>query len=209
MNRASLRTLLSRQMSDVSAVDFVTAELNEALNEGVLGALKLQLSILPDSVKAISKSHIVLGQEFYEKPSDVFYLYKVQMLQADGTYKTIEKRDYDVIESRSSEAEDSVWAHFGRYAALSPIPAAGVTNGLRWLYVPTGQMTADTDIPVVHPGLHRLVFLEAALSLLPETGEPTKEIREAREREIAFAPAWLRMDVAEPELLRPMLDKGY
>lgn len=208
MNRASLRSLVQRQLNDVAAHDFDDPAVNDALDHGSFEALKIQLAILPDSVKAIATADMENGDEFYLKPTDAWQLYKVQTLQ-DGVYKTIEKRDYDQAEQRVEGSELVTWSHFGRYIALRPIPTADLTAGIRYLYVPSGAMSNDNDTPVVHLGLHRLVFLEACLALLPETGEAAKELRDARDRIVGMAASWLRQDIAEPDRFVPQIDKQY
>src|SRR5688572_24662233 len=108
MTRAALRALLQRQLNDVMAHDFSEPVLNDALDHGALETMKVQTALQPDSVKAIATDNVVLGNEFIPKPPDTWMLYKVQLL-TDGSYVTIEKRDYDTLDGRG-EGGTSVWA---------------------------------------------------------------------------------------------------
>lgn len=203
-----MRTLLRRRINEVTADNWTDGDLNDVLNLG-LHKVQQRISMVdPEAIVHIARAPIVLNEEFVAKPQGFWYEKDVRLLDVStGKYVSVQPLDYYLAKDVSTG--DTVYSHVGRHFALHPIPDASVSAGLEILFVPTLDMAADTDVPDVNLGLHETVVKAAQLLLMPETGEPYKDLKEALEADLLEIPLHYRTTAGPAPLLNPQVPKNY
>lgn len=217
MTRVTMRNLLRRRLQDaggINAQNWEDTDLNELLNLGLHKAQKAILKVSPLAFMAIDKQTIEEDQEFYAKPDGFWYERQIQLLDtSENRYRTIKREDYEIASRRESTSSEITWSDFGRHIAIFPVPSARVALGLRWLYVPTLEMSADNDVPQIHQGLHTLPLWYAHRLALGETGETNEAIRDVEGligADLADIPDYYHGGgSASGDMLVPQFHKGF
>ncbi len=203
-----MRTLLRRRINEITADQWADGDLNDVLNLGLHQVQKRIMAIDPEAFIYIARAPITALEEFVPKPVGMWYEKAVRLKDSStGLYGGIEKMDYYLAETLTSG--DAVYSHLGRFLAIHPIPSANVTNGVEILYIPVLSMAVDTDVPDVHIGLHDAIVKAAQLSLLPETGEPFKDLQASLDAELLEIPLYYRQSAGQAPALNPQVPKDY
>lgn len=203
-----MRTLLRRRLNEVLADNWQDEDLNDVLNLALHRVQKRILTIEPEAFLYIANAPITINQEFIAKPVGMWYEKEVRLLDtATGLYGEIDRLPYHTAKTLTSG--DTAYAHFGRFFAIRPIPAASILAGLQVLYVPTLTMAVDSDVPDVNLGLHDAIVKAALLTLLPETGEAYKEVKEQYEEDMGDVHLYYRMSASANQQLEPVVPKDY
>jgi hypothetical protein len=190
MNCASMQSMLRRRLQDTtSGIDgtgnWSRAELLDLLNLGLSKAQKAIQRVSPNAFTVIDVMNIEALKEFYQKPDGIWTLRQLRYRgDTNSRYRNLRRADYvdreavgDVsLGSGGAPGGDITYSDFGTYVAISPVPAAQIVAGLQWIYTNTLSVSADTDVPALHIGLHGLPVYWAHRLALGETGE----LQEAR-----------------------------
>lgn len=182
MTRGDMRGVLRAQLKDEGgSPTFSDTRLNTYLSEGLHLVQKEVMKVAPEAFVSWYTQDITANNEFYAAPAGFWYELRVEVLDTtDNKYKKIGKLPLDFFETRTSSAA-TVYTRKGRWILLNPTPAAAINDGLRLIFVPTLGMSADTDTPDLHPGLHMAMVLWAKKIA---TGEDD-ETNEATDRDLA------------------------
>lgn len=212
-----MQALLKRRLQepDGATVDaYSLAELQALLGLGLIEVQKRILAADPDAIAANYDQDIVSGTEDYAMRSTDWHLKRALKLDTtSGKYKPIGRISLAETDARTaadiSADSELRYALFGRSVRLSPVPASNQTDGLRLVVVPTVAMASDSaePTPEIHPALHMLVVLEAALLALPEKAEARPELLEERNRHLSFLDFYRRSEEHVP--LSVGVEKGY
>ncbi len=204
-----MRSLLRRRINEVSADNWADADLDDILNFGLHKVQQRIMAVDPEAFIYKARTPVVANEEFIDKPVGMWYEKSVRLLNtASNLYETIEPMDYDLAVLHEDDSE-RVYSHLGRFFALHPIPTTSVAAGFEILYIPTLDMAADSDVPDVKVPLHECIVKAAQLVLMPETGEPYKDLKESLENDLNEIPLYYRVSAGRAPLLRPDVDKGY
>lgn len=210
MTRATMRALLRRRLNEVVVDQWQDTDLNDLLNYGLHQTQKEVMKIDPQAFIYLYTADIVNGRDLYDKPQGLWYEIEVALLDvASNSYSNVLRRkDYNVARTLQS-ADQPVYCNVGRFFGIYPIPSASVANGMRIMGVPTLEMTADSDVPQIHLGLHEAVVLWAQLLAIGETSEAAKDVKDVLANLLNDIPKFYFISGGEPEAFMPTIDKQY
>ncbi len=212
MNCLSMQNLLRRRLQDpagaVDGTNWSRDELIELLNLGLAKTQKAIMRVSPDAFVAIDAMNIELNKEFYQKPDGCWKIREVRYrASASEPYRTMKKLDSIDQPVSTSTGGTISWADFGDYIAVRPVPTAQIVQGLQWIFVPNISVSADTDVPRIHIGLHALPVYMAQRIAIGETGELAEartEVNELIQGELADIPDYYQVggqnDYLVPEI---------
>jgi hypothetical protein len=205
-----MRDILRRRVMESSpGENWDDPALNQALNDGLVKAQEEVMEIVPDAFVHIVQQDLVAAQEFYARPSGIWYELFVQRLDSTSSrYVDIEERDYALGRIKTDADSEVTYSILGRHFAIHPIPPTTIVNGLQTIFVPTLSMSDDGDVPELHLGLHMLIVLWAHRILVGETGEQVGEIKDLMTEYRASVPRYYKRS-GRPEFIRPNTVKNY
>lgn len=167
MTRATIRTLLRRQIMEVTPQNWDDLELNDLINFGVHFVQKEVMKVDPEGFLEWVRRNITAGESFYAKPDGSWWPNQVRLLDpTSGKYTKLDFKPFDVAETWT---ENTVWSRRGNYLAIYPTPSITVVNGLELIHVPTLTLAADGDVPPVPIGLHLGIVYFSKMTALGET----------------------------------------
>lgn len=207
MTRATLRELLRRQVNEVDPDDWDDTQLNDLLNYGAHQVQKEILKVDKLAFMFRDLRHIDANEDLVDKPQGMWYEWRLEKKDAStGVYKRMRRKDYttvrDVVELPTDD-QGTVYSNIGRWFALTPTPTVSITNGLRIWYMPTLDMSDDTDVSPIHQALHPAIVLEAKLLAMGETSEAATPVLEALAHYVADIPAYYTDSLGDNESLVP------
>jgi hypothetical protein len=201
-----MRDLLRREIQEETADQWSDIQLNTALDFGVFQVEKAILGVDAEAFVHVYKINIESGKDWYPLPTSFVREIEVGLLEGTG-YSVIPAIEYAESRGANAPASDTRYSIIGRYIALTPVPSANLTDGLRLLFVPVLTMAEDTDTPDIPDVLHVAAVLYAKMLLLEETGEPLDGTERQVARIMADLPLWYQRGA--PSHLTPsgMADK--
>ncbi len=213
MTRVQLRTMLRRQLQEVTAAKWTDAVLNSYLNLGLQFVQRRIMAINPEFVIYTDLTNVVSAQSNYPKPIGTKFDCNVYYKSSTTATKftKLKRIPYlDIAEFLTAGVSPtnltSAYAIKGRFLVIWPTPTANVTNGLKLESVPTLSMGADADVPYdIVTDLHEAIVYRAGMIALRDTDEPgdlfTAELKAA----LDDLPLYYRVSAA-PDHITPDID---
>jgi hypothetical protein len=196
-----MRTLLRRELNEVSAEQWSDSELNDLLNYGLQWVQTQIVKVSPAFVVHRYLAPIQANKDLVDKPVGMLWEWRFEKLDSSSsTYKRVPRHPggYEEMTKRGSGA-DLAYTHIGRWFAVHPVPTSDLADGWRVWFMPTLDMAADSDVPdIVHP-LHYAVVLKAKLLAIGETAESSDDTRKRLGDMLADIFTWYQDSAAEPE----------
>jgi hypothetical protein len=204
-----MRTKLRRRLQEETADRWQDTDLNTILNLALVEMEKEVMKVDPEAFSYIDRADIVKDQEFYEFPAGCWYEREIRILGSDGKYTRMERINFAERADRTT-GDDAVYARFSRqYFVLSPIPNAAKVNGLEAVWVPTLTMAEDTDVPVLHLGLHEGVVMFGEVIANGDTGDSSEDTLKELARVINSIPQYYLISAGTPSRWTVDVSKGY
>lgn len=181
MTRGQLRTMLRRQLQEVSEDQWTDDTLDSYLNMGLHSLQQAIMAVRPEAYLRIDDTDIVNASSdptlaLIPKPQG--FHHEIRLQKQDSTsssgWTDLGMISYTKTRGRVSSGQELKYAHWGRYFLLSPPPSTSVVGGLRLEWVPTLTMAEDTDVPDVPISLHKAIVYYAMKDALGETTEAAK-----------------------------------
>ena len=204
MNRATLRSILSRRVGDTDDRTWTEAEKNEALDHGAFMLSNKLQETDPEFLVRVAYADVVNGQVRYEKPGDMWGEIAVGYRDSVSPtgYRDLDLKPFSVVRKRrqygTSSGVPDAYATRGRYIELSLTPQASVNEGLEIVYTSSLAMGTDNDVPECHPSLHPAIIYEAQLLLEPDAKEASSTLT-LLERLYATIPSFYRKRNTKPD----------
>jgi hypothetical protein len=211
-----MRGALRRRLQEDVADRWSDADLNLALNHGLIELEKEILKVDPEAFSYIDRADIVANQEYYEWPDGIWYERELRYLNSSPalplTYTSMRRINFNErADGAHTDASVTCYARFDRERfVLAPVPTASIVNGLEIVYVPSLSMAQDTDHPPVHLGLHLAVVLFAEIISLADVGDGSDETIKDLARMINSIPQYYLVSAGTPaRLVIEGIFKGY
>jgi hypothetical protein len=199
MTLAEIRAMVRRKIQDPetdpdtgTGVNWSNAELNAAINT-IYADIQSQIhSVRPEEHLVYATFNLVANDPWYPLPQ-TFGVKRLELLQDDGSYLKIAKKDYDDINGQATTT--SYWAREGQWLFIQPAPDAALTNGLRLIHVPIMQLSSESEVPKIRLPLH-LGIVWGTVILLGEEDEAVDMValENRYQRLLDRIPAWYNTD---------------
>lgn len=213
MTRAQIRTLLRKQINDVSAVQWPTnGELDEIINMAYALVQKEIRKV--DAEAHIFWDHLNLDANvsWYPLPP-TFSVLQINLKDpSSGLYYPISPKRYRDIGSRKiwsgavevAAASISTDVHYtlrGDWIGIFPAPAADLTDGLEVMHCPIMSLGVDSEVPRIKVPLHLAIVYWAKLICLGDTDEGSGETRTRLQEMLGDIGMWYNQNGDEAEKL--------
>lgn len=207
MIRSALRTLLRRQLQEATADAWADVDLNTLLDTAcdLVGAKFFAMA--PDRAPIATTLNAFLQDAGYTYstialPAGFSRMEDVALLQSNGTYKQIPKKERAEVEGFLA-GSDAAWAFFGASVIVGPAPAVSQANGVRLRHLGGIVLASDAASPPLPSNLHMAVIYEAKVIALGETTDDDTPTRRALDKIYADAPGAYLDGGGEPESFTP------
>jgi hypothetical protein len=207
MIRSTIRTLLRRQVHEATADAWADADLNTLIDTACdLVAAKF-LAMAPDRAPITTTLNNFTRDAGYfiatiALPDGFSRMVDVSLLQSDGTYKQIPKKERSIVESLGV-SDSGAWCFFGASVIVAPAPAAAQANGVRFRHHGGITLAGDNVSPPFPVNLHMAVVYEAKAIALGETEDDDTPTQRRLDKIYADAPGFYLDGGGEPEMLTP------
>jgi len=224
MIRSTIRTLLRRQIMEVTVSQWSDAVLNDLINVAYHVSQKEIMKVDPEAfLEWVRRDLTVADGSFYPRPEGSWWPNQVRMKnQGSSRYEMLQFKPFDEAETwgidssgkPTGDAADPaghVWARRGNYVCIFPAPTATITAGLELIHVPTLILAVDTDIPAVPLGVHIAIVYIAKVLALGETYQNFERDLGTIERILGdlsayYAPTGGQHYTFQPSVIKPI---GY
>lgn len=214
MNWGQIRTLVRRQINEVTAQAWADADLDVYM-QIAYGIIQKEISKYDPYAFTATELHATVANttDYSLTITPVGNLGVIKIERAADSalnYKKQERKDLDVIREMiyngvsSDDASSGVWALSGQNTfVIAPTPVSALANGLRVTYKPVLIIGGDSAIPEVPLQLHWAIALLTKMTALGETWQDT-ELSSRRLTEIlADVPLYYQREDAENSQWRP------
>jgi hypothetical protein len=192
MTLGEMREWLVGRLQATEGVDYSTARLNKALNEGVryvaqrLTPIKNRLNVVTDACD------VVEGVSRYALPQDFLRIHEV-------------KFDGEAVAEWPPErlSEETGYYLDGLVLVLGWVPDADIAGGLVVKHSAAIAMTDDGDIPQLPIDLHMIAVVHAERLLKPLVGEDAKGKAQEIEEMLGNLSSYFKENNAELPTMRP------
>lgn len=197
MTLSEIRDMVRRKIQDPDpgsgvGVNWDDTELNAAINV-IYADLQAQVhSVRPEEHLTYATYNLVLDDPWYPLPQ-TFGIKRVELLQDDGTYLKLDRKDYDDVNGFNGTT--SYWAREGQWIFLQPTPDADLNNGLKLVHTPIMQLTDDSEVPKIRLPLHLAIVWGTVILLSEEDEAADITAMETRyQRMLDRIPFWYNSD---------------
>jgi len=182
MTRGTIRGLVRRWIQEITPEDFSDEQLNDIINDASLWVEGEILAHDQVAFISVATSPINAGVDLYSKPVGMWWELEIGYKDSAAQlgYRPLVRKDYQIARDQV-EGNLPVYCHVGRFIGVYPVPSATVDAGLRFLYVPSLTMAADTDVSDIHLVLHQCIAIKASKLALGEE----RDVPEYLEKELA------------------------
>lgn len=207
MNRGTIRTLLRRRLNEPTPDNWDDNTLNQFIDTAYALILKQVRKVDPEAILFWAYRDTVANVNWYEKPAGtrgpVEVGYKTDASATD--WLPLKRKPYYIARDWLAGAgAEPVYCHRGEYIGIFPAPTVSVTQGLRFIHVPTDSLASDTDEPRLEPTLQYAVALWGALLAKGESPESDSKDAAELQRILGDIPAdYGTIDQAQPLALNP------
>lgn len=224
MTRAVMRTMLRRQINEVTAQAWTDAELDSYLDIGVQAIAKEIYKIDPMAFRSTELINLVASTTDYAFATAVQDQLGVMLVERMGpnstSYTQQTRQDLDVVRRYLLEGilvgapntlnkVDGVYAISGLgTVVIAPAPTQAVTSGLRITLRPMFTLANDAAEPLFPEPFHAAVVLAAKLFALGETWAETERVEKRLNEQLADLPFYFSRDDGEPPAFRPQGIQG-
>ena len=179
MNRATMKTLLSRRLNDQAEENWDDDLLGTYINLAYALVLKQVRKIDPEAILNWEYRNTVANTVWYEKPAGTRGPVEIGLKSSasDTDWTALKRKPYYI--ARNWTGPDNVYCHRAGYIGIFPAPTAAVTQGIQFIHVPTATLADDTDVPRVEETLQLAIVIWAAL--LAKGESPESDTKEARD----------------------------
>jgi hypothetical protein len=219
VTRSELRTVLRRQINEVTAQSWTDAELNVYVNIGVQAIAKEIYKIDPMAFRSTELINVVSGTTDYNFATAVQDQLGVMLVERMGpnstSYVHQTRADLEVVRDyllngvlvglpSITNRIDGVYAISGMgTVVIAPSPTQNVTSGLRITLRPMFTLASDSSEPLFPEPFHIGVIYAAKLAALGETWAETERVEKRLNEVIADLPFYFSRDDGEPQAFRP------
>lgn len=168
MTRATILTLLRRQLMEETPRNWDDAVLHDLINQGYHFAQKEIMKVDPEAFLEFVQRDLTVGVSYYARPDGDWFPNQVRVKDSTtGKYSPITWKPFDLAEEWTGESY--VWARRGAYICIFPAPSTTIAAGLELIHVPTLTLAVDTDVPKIPLGIHLAIVYLAKVTALGET----------------------------------------
>jgi hypothetical protein len=199
MTRASMRTLLRREIRDTASVDWQNdSDLDDILNMAYTLVQKTIMKSFPEAHLSWDRLDLVSGRSWYPLPEHFGVSHvAIKYSSADTVWTPLENGAYtDIYLATSTPAK---FTRKGQWIGIFPAPSANITDGLEVLHTPIMTLGSDTEVPKIKVPLHLAIVLWAKLICLGETDETAGETRMRIQEIMDDLPNWYDINNYAPE----------